>query len=123
MNDKSEALLSDRARQITCLSKENDVEKMRLVVKSYYDLSDTAEAVGCAAHTLHLTLTAAYKMSRLGGVKYRAMKALIMETEKDLQLQWDEDSRSRESQRTLSKSGCRIDHSRHKHLVAASTPD
>jgi len=52
---------------------------MRLVVKSYHEFMDTAKAVEQAAHTLHLVLTAAYKIGRLGGVKFRAMKFLVME--------------------------------------------
>jgi len=79
-----EALLSKRARQITCLSEENDVENMRLIVKSYHELMDTAKAIEQAARTLHLVLTAASKISKLGHVKSRAMNALVMEAKLDL---------------------------------------
>lgn len=82
MRDNAEALLSDRARQITCLSKEDDAEKLLLVVRSYWSLRDTAKAVENAAHTLLLVLSAAYKMSRIGGVKSRAMKVLVWEAHK-----------------------------------------
>jgi len=84
MRDNSglEALLSDRSRQITCLPREDNPEKMQLVLKSWWSLRDTAKAVEQAAHTLLLVLSAAYTISIRCALKASVMKVIVYDAHK-----------------------------------------
>jgi len=90
MRDSAETVLCERARQITVLSKEDDREKASLVVKTWYGLKDSATLIERAAHTLHMVLEAAYKVSRIGGEKSRAMKVLVLKSVEDYSVKVNE---------------------------------
>ena len=90
MRGSAETVLSGRARQITVLSKEDDREKTSLVVKTWWGLKDAAALIERAAHTLHTVLEAAYKISRIGGGKSRAMKALVSKSVEDYNIKFSE---------------------------------
>lgn len=84
MTHKDETLLSARAKEFTLTSREDDAEKMELVVRTFWSLRRVAESIEQAAATLHAVVEASYKISRSISAKSKAMKAIVSSSEREV---------------------------------------
>jgi hypothetical protein len=90
MIHSEETLLSAKAMQITLTSRQDDVEKMELVVRSFWSLKHALKLIEHSCGTLHSVIEAAYTISRSISSKSAAMKSLVSAFYKEIKQLIDE---------------------------------
>ena len=124
MTHSEETLLSAKAMQITLTSRQDDVEKMEIVVRSFWSLKHALKLIEHTAATLHSVVEASYTISRSISSKSAPMKSLVSTScSKIKQLMESLKPRSSDENKIWCNSEYRSALKNTKHREAEATPD
>ena len=90
MTHSEETLLSAKAMHITLTSRQDDVEKMELVIRSFWSLKHAPKLIEHSAGTLLSLVEASYTISRSISSKSAQMKLLVSTSYSEIKQHIDE---------------------------------